>query len=318
MLDTEDDDQEEKKETPELQELGEQEVAAWKSRSADEFTHYLQRLRQSPFLEEEEEYILAKNWIKNQDPDAAKQLIESHMRLIVKIAEGYKGYGINLKDLVAEGSVGLMQALKGYDPDKGARFSTYARWWVKAAIHDYIMRTFSLVRLVKTPAQRKLFFSVRKMRKKIRGEDDDGSPLKPDEIKQIAEELEVPEKEIEQMHERLRGRDFSLNTFVSSQDGASVEWQDWVECERDDQETLMVEKDEFEKRKKLLIEALRGLPPRELEIIRLRRLTDPPKTLEDVALTLNISRERVRQIEEKAFTKLQKNIKNAMYNFETF
>lgn len=270
--------------------------------------HYINRMRNMPILSQDEEYQLAKKWSEDRDSHAMSTLIESHLRLISKIASGYKGYGLPLSDLISEGNVGMMQAMRHFDPDKGFRLSTYAMWWIKAAIQDYIIRTWSLVRMGTTAGQKKLFFNLRREKKLI---DEDNSGLTPDMISHIAQKLDVRDDEVIQMYYRLSGTDHSLNaTYGSSEEaGSTSEWIDWLVDDRENQETQAIESDEVTKRKILFDKAMEHLNERERQIIIDRRLKDPAETLEVVAKKMGISRERVRQIEVQAFDKLQRSIK---------
>lgn len=272
-------------------------------------SHYVQRMRKLPLLTIDEEYKLAKKWREEGDHHAMSKLIESHLRLVAKIATGYRGYGLPLSDLICEGNVGMMQAMKHFDPDRGFRLSTYAMWWIKAAIQDYVIRTWSLVRIGTTVGQKRLFFNLRKERKNLGQED---LNLSPEMITELANVLGVREDEIIHMNYRLGGMDKSLNTPMKGEDGhanGGSEWVDWLADERESQEVAIIEADEVAKRKDLFNQAMESLTPREREIIYSRRLKDPVETLETVADKLDISRERVRQIELKAFEKLQRTIK---------
>lgn len=272
-------------------------------------SHYLQRMRKLPLLTVDEEYQLAKKWRDEDDRQAMSKLIESHIRLVAKIANGYRGYGLPLSDLICEGNVGMMQAMKHFDPEKGFRLSTYAIWWIKAAIQDYVIRTWSLVRIGTTVSQKKLFFNLRKETKNMGLEN---LNLTPEVVTELAQILGVREEEIVQMNYRLGGMDKSLNTPVKGE-GSDIqggsEWVDWLADDRDTQEVTLIEADEVSKRKKLFNEAMSLLSEREQDIIYSRRLKDPVDTLEAVAERLNLSRERVRQVELRAFEKLQKTIK---------
>lgn len=265
--------------------------------------HYIDKMRKLPFLTIDEEYVLAKKWREEGDSKAISHLVESHLRLVTKIATGYRGYGLPLGDLISEGNVGMMQAMKHYDPDKGFRLSTYAMWWIKASIQDYILRSWSLVKIGTTAAQKKLFFNLRKERNRI-VEGQDGH-LTPELIAKIAENLGVKSEEVEQMSVRISAQDFSLNAPIQTTEGAS-EWVEWLVDERDNQEVQTIEENEARQRRNNLTMALDHLTEREREVILHRRLKDPPETLEAVAAIIGTSRERVRQIELKAFEKLQK------------
>lgn len=279
------------------------------SRDFEELSpHYLHRMRNIPVLTQDEEFQLAKKWREERNPEAMSKLIESHLRLISKIATGYRGYGLPISDLISEGNVGMMQAMQHFDPDRGFRLSTYAMWWIKAAIQDYIIRTWSLVRMGTTAGQKKLFFNLRKEKKLL---DEDNSGLTPDMITHIAEKLNVREDEVLQMYYRLSGTDHSLNATYGNSDepGGTSEWIDWLADERDNQETQIMDMDEVNKRKILFNKAMEHLNERERQIIIDRRLKEPPETLEVIANKMGISRERVRQIEVQAFDKLQRAIK---------
>ncbi len=269
--------------------------------------HYLNTMRKVPFLTIDEEYVLAKKWREDGDPRAIQHLVESHLRLVTKIASGYRGYGLPLNDLVSEGNVGMMQAMKHYDPDKGFRLSTYAMWWIKASIQEYILRSWSLVKIGTTAAQKKLFFNLRKERNRLlEGHD---TNLTPELVTQIAENLGVKDEEVIQMSMRISGQDHSLNAPIQTTEGAS-EWVEWLVDERESQEIKVLEENEVQRHRKNLTLAMDHLTEREREVILHRRLMDPPKTLEAVSALMGISRERVRQIEVKAFEKLQKAMKN--------
>jgi RNA polymerase sigma-32 factor len=264
-------------------------------------SHYLQQIKKFPMLSQKEEISLARKWIKKGDTAAAHKLVTSHLRLVARIAMGYKGYGLPITELISEGNIGLMQAVKKYDPEKGFRLSTYAMWWIRAAIQEYVLKSWSLVKIGTTAAQKKLFFNLKKIKNQLTSYSD-GS-LKPDQVKEIAERLDVTEAEVSDMEGRISGTDYSLNTVVSD-DGES-EWQDWLVDEDADQEIKLAEREELSKRKNLLSKAINILNDREQEIISARKLSEIPKTLEELSKTYKISRERVRQIEEKAFAKLQ-------------
>ena len=264
-------------------------------------SHYLQQIKKFPMLSQKEEISLARKWIKKCDTAAAHKLVTSHLLLVARIAMGYKGYGLPITELISEGNIGLMQAVKKYDPEKGFRLSTYAMWWIRAAIQEYVLKSWSLVKIGTTAAQKKLFFNLKKIKNQLTSYND-GS-LKPDQVKEIAERLDVTEAEVSDMEGRISGTDYSLNAIVSD-DGES-EWQDWLVDEDADQEVKLAEREELSKRKNLLSKAINILNDREQEIISARKLSDIPKTLEELSKTYKISRERVRQIEEKAFAKLQ-------------
>ena len=264
-------------------------------------THYLQQIKKFPMLSQKEEMSLARKWINKGDTAAAHKLVTSHLRLVARIAMGYKGYGLPITELISEGNIGLMQAVKKYDPEKGFRLSTYAMWWIRAAIQEYVLKSWSLVKIGTTAAQKKLFFNLKKIKNQLTSYNDDS--LKPDQVKEIAERLDVTEAEVSDMEGRISGTDYSLNAVVS-EDGES-EWQDWLVDEDADQEVKLAEKEELGKRKNLLSKAINILNEREQEIIHARKLSEVPKTLEELSKAYKISRERVRQIEEKAFAKLQ-------------
>ncbi len=268
-------------------------------------SRYLQEIKKFPILEAEEEFILAKNWTEKEDIDAAHKMVTSHLRLVAKIAMGYRGYGLPLGELISEGNVGLMQAVKRFQPDRGFRLATYAMWWIKASIHEYILRTWSLVKIGTTAAQKKLFFNLRRIKGQLK-EIDEGD-LSPESVKKISEILEVSEDEVISMNRRLAAPDNSLNVPLRS-DGDN-EWQDWLVDETASQEEILGDRQELANRRKLLNRALIGLNDRERHIFIERRLTENPKTLEDLSGHYNISRERVRQIEVRAFEKVQESIK---------
>ncbi len=263
---------------------------------------YLAEIRRFPMLEPEEEYMLAKRWVDHQDTSAAHKLVTSHLRLAAKIAMGYRGYGLPQAEVISEANVGLMQAVKRFDPEKGFRLATYAMWWIRASIQEYILRSWSMVKLGTTSAQKKLFFNLRKAKARI-GAIEEGD-LRPETVKQLARDLSVSEDEVVEMNRRLAGSDASLNVTVGGEEGGSA-WQDWLEDEDADQATAFAERDEFEHRQALLMEALEVLNARERDILTERRLAEPPVTLEDLSERYGVSRERVRQIEVRAFEKLQ-------------
>ena len=270
-------------------------------------SRYLSEIRKFPVLEAQEEFMLAKNWTEREDTEAAHKLVTSHLRLVAKIAMGYRGYGLPLGELISEGNVGLMQAVKRFDPDKGFRLSTYAMWWIKASIQEYILRTWSLVKIGTTAAQKKLFFNLRKLKGQLQAIDD--GDLSPENIKKISENLNVPEAEVVSMNRRLSGPDNSLNAPLKVEgDG---EWQDWLVDESANQEEVLGEQEELDGRRKLLEQSLANLNERERHIFVERRLTENPKTLEELSEVYSISRERVRQIEVRTFEKVQKAMKTA-------
>lgn len=265
---------------------------------------YLQEIRKFPMLEPEEEYMLAKRWVDHEDANAAHKLVTSHLRLAAKIAMGYRGYGLPQAEVVSEANVGLMQAVKRFDPEKGFRLSTYAMWWIRASIQEYILRSWSLVKLGTTSAQKKLFFNLRKAKARI-GAFEDGD-LHPDNVKQIATDLGVTEDEVISMNRRMSGGDASLNATVGSDEEGSAQWQDWLEDENADQAADYEARDEMDTRRQLLVQAMDVLNEREKDILMQRRLKDQPVTLEELSSQYEVSRERIRQIEVRAFEKLQK------------
>ena len=266
-------------------------------------SRYLQEIRKFPMLEPEEEYMLARRWADEQDPEAAHKLVTSHLRLAAKIAMGYRGYGLPQAEVISEANVGLMQAVKRFDPEKGFRLATYAMWWIRASIQEYILRSWSLVKMGTTSAQKKLFFNLRKAKARI-GALDEGD-LHPENVKKIATDLGVSEDEVISMNRRLSGGDASLNAVVSSDGDGSMEWQDWLEDEAADHAADFENKDEVEFRLDLLKKAMSFLNEREQDILHKRRLQDKPSTLEELSAEYSVSRERIRQIEVRAFEKLQ-------------
>jgi RNA polymerase sigma-32 factor len=275
--------------------------------SESNLARYLQEVRKFPMLEPGEEYMLAKSWRERGDTDAAHRLVTSHLRLVAKIAMGYRGYGLPVSELISEGNVGMMQAVKRFDPDKGFRLATYAMWWIRAAIQEYILHSWSLVKMGTTAAQKKLFFNLRKLKGQMQAIDE--GDLSPEHVKAIATKLEVPEQDVISMNRRLASPDHSLNAPLRI-DGEG-EWQDWLVDETESHEIQLAEREEMGKRKVLLREAMKDLNERERHILTERRLRDDPTTLEDLSQKYGISRERVRQIEVRAFEKLQKAIRNA-------
>jgi RNA polymerase sigma-32 factor len=274
---------------------------------------YLEDIRRYPMLEAEEECVLAKRWREQGDADAAHKLVTSHLRLVVKIAVGYRGYGLPVSEIISEGNVGLMQAAKRFDPRRGFRFATYAMWWIKAAIHEYILRSWSLVKIGTTANQKKLFFNLRKAKSKIAALEE--GDMRPDQVKLIAQRLGVAEQDVVEMNRRLGG-DVSLNAQMRD-DADSGEWQDWLVDEGStDQESRVVESQEFENRKRALAKALSVLNTRERRIFEARRLAEEPSTLEDLASAFGISRERVRQIEVRAFQKVQRAVQIAIAHIQ--
>ncbi len=274
----------------------------------DGLSRYLQEIRRFPMLEPDEEYMLAKSYLEHDDREAAHRLVTSHLRLVAKIAMGYRGYGLPIGEVISEGNVGLMQAVKKFDPDKGFRLATYAMWWIKAAIQEYVLRSWSLVKIGTTANQKRLFFNLRKAKGRIQALDE--GDLKPDQVKQIATQLGVSEDEVISMNRRLGG-DASLNSPIKASEGESGEWQDWLVDESEDAEETLIQQDELESRREMLTEALEVLNERERKIFMARRLEDSPVTLEELSGEFDISRERVRQIEVRAFEKVQKAMKAA-------
>ncbi len=264
---------------------------------------YLQEIRKFPMLEQEEEYMLAKRWVEDQDTEAAHALVTSHLRLAAKIAMGYRGYGLPQAEVISEANVGLMQAVKRFDPEKGFRLATYAMWWIRASIQEYILRSWSLVKLGTTSAQKKLFFNLRKAKARI-GALEDGD-LRPEHVDRIAHDLNVTKEEVISMNRRLSGGDASLNATISSDGESAAEWQDWLEDETADQAGDYAEHDELEIRRELMAEAMAVLNEREQDILTQRRLMDAPVTLDELSRQYRVSRERIRQIEVRAFEKLQ-------------
>ena len=276
-------------------------------------SRYLEEIRRFPMLEPQEEYMLAKSWREHGDRDAAHKLVTSHLRLVAKIAMGYRGYGLPISEVISEGNVGLMQAVKRFEPEKGFRLATYAMWWIKASIQEYILRSWSLVKMGTTANQKKLFFNLRKAKSKISALEE--GDLRPDQVKLIAKRLGVTEQDVVDMNRRLGG-DASLNAPIRD-DGDAGEWQDWLADDSESQETVMAEHQELDNRRKALSSALDVLNDRERRIFEARRLADAPVTLEDLAAEFGVSRERVRQIEVRAFEKVQKAVKNRVAVMET-
>ena len=269
-------------------------------------SRYLQEIRKFPMLEPDEEYMLAKRYKEHQDPGSAQKLITSHLRLVAKIAMGYRGYGLPTSELISEGNIGLMQGVKKFEPERGFRLATYAMWWIRASIQEYILHSWSLVKMGTTAAQKKLFFNLRKLKGQMQAIEE--GDLSPEQVTKIATRLGVPEEEVVNMNRRLAAPDSSLNAPVKAE--GDMEWQDWLVDESPNQETRLGETQELGQRKQMLAAALRQLTDREKHIIVERRLVDEPKTLEDLSAKYGISRERVRQIEVRAFDKLQKAMKN--------
>jgi RNA polymerase sigma-32 factor len=270
-------------------------------------TRYLEEIRQFPMLEPQEEYMLAKSWREHEDRDAAHKLVTSHLRLVARIAMGYRGYGLPVGEVISEGNVGLMQAVKRFDPDKGFRLATYAMWWIRAAIQEYILRSWSLVKMGTTAAQKKLFFNLRKVKGQLKALEE--GDLHPDQVKKIATRLGVSEEDVVSMNRRLAG-DSSLNAPVRN-DAESGEWMDWLVDDSMDQETALAESEERDQRRSMLTDALEGLNERERRVFEARRLAEDPLTLEELSTEFGVSRERIRQIEVRAFEKVQKAVKKA-------
>ena len=276
-------------------------------------THYFDQIRRFPMLERQEEYMLAKRWREHGDRDAAHKLVTSHLRLVAKIAMGYRGYGLPISEVISEGNIGLLQAVERFEPEKGFRLTTYAMWWIKAAIQEYILRSWSLVRMGTTANQRKLFFNLRKAKSKISALDE--GDMRPDQVKLIAKQLGVIETDVIDMNRRLGG-DASLNAMIR-EDGESGEWQDWLMDESPDQETTLAASEELDNRRKALADALGVLDGRDRRIFEGRRMAGDPIRLAELADEFGVSRERVRQIEVRAFEKVQEAVKNRVALFET-
>jgi len=274
--------------------------------SEGSLAHYLQQIKKFPMLTEKQEINLANKWRNEGDTSAAHQLVTSHLRLVAKIAMGYRGYGLPVTELISEGNIGLMQAVKKYDPDKGFRLATYAMWWIRAAIQEYVLKSWSLVKIGTTAAQKKLFFNLKKLKNQL-SDYSDGN-LKPHQVKEIADRLDVSEKEVTEMDGRMSGNDYSLNAVVSAE--GEEEWQEWLVDEDADHEIKIAENEEISKRKELLSKAINVLNDREKNIIKDRKLSEDPKTLDELSKEYKISRERIRQIEERAFQKLQMEMLN--------
>ena len=271
-------------------------------------TRYLEEIRRFPMLEPQEEYMLAKRYREHNDPKAAHKLVTSHLRLVAKIAMGYRGYGLPIGEVISEGNVGLMQAVKRFEPERGFRLATYAMWWIKASIQEYVLRSWSLVKMGTTANQKRLFFNLRKVKSKIQALDD--GDLNPEQVKEIATRLNVSEEDVISMNRRLSG-DTSLNAPIRASEGESGEWQDWLVDDSSSQEQLLIEEDELENRRAMLEQAMEGLNDREKRIFKARRLSEDPVTLEELSTEFGISRERVRQIEVRAFEKVQNAVKAA-------
>ncbi|MGX1198924.1 RNA polymerase sigma factor RpoH [Parvibaculum sp. MBR-TMA-1.3b-4.2] len=272
-------------------------------------SRYLQEIRKFPMLEPQEEYMLAKRWKEHEDSEAAHKMVTSHLRLVAKIAMGYRGYGLPIGEVISEGNVGLMQAVKRFEPEKGFRLATYAMWWIRASIQEYILRSWSLVKMGTTAAQKKLFFNLRKVKGQIQAIED--GDLRHEQVTEIADRLGVTEDEVISMNRRMAGPDNSLNAPLR-QDSESGEWQDWLVDDAPDQESELGDSEEMNLRREMLATAMQSLNEREMHILTERRLKDDPATLEELSQEYGISRERVRQIEVRAFEKLQKAMKNAM------
>ena len=268
-------------------------------------SRYLTEIRKFPMLGKEEEFMLAKRWQEHEDTEAAEKMVTSHLRLVAKIAMGYRGYGLPMAEVISEGNVGLMQAVKKFDPDKGFRLATYAMWWIRAAIQEYILRSWSLVKLGTTAAQKKLFFNLRRIKGEINALEN--GDLNPDQVKEIADRLNVSEKDVLSMNGRMSGSDASLNAPMGQE--GDMEWQDWLTDDDPGQAETYANRQEFDSRMELLQEAMGDLSEREQHILQERRLTDEPKTLEELSEVYNVSRERIRQIEVRAFEKIQKAMK---------
>lgn len=266
---------------------------------------YLAEIKKFPVLTAEQEYMLAKRYQEHEDPEAAAQLVTSHLRLVAKIAMGYRGYGLPVSDLISEGNVGLMQGVKKFEPDRGFRLATYAMWWIKASMQEFILRSWSLVKMGTTAAQKKLFFNLRRMKKQLEAYED--TDLSPEDVTKIATDLGVPEQEVINMNRRMMmGGDGSLNTPMRNGEDGSGEWQDWLTDDRPLQDEMVAEAEEADVRHEMLAEAMESLNDREKHILTERRLTDNPQTLEELSQVYDVSRERIRQIEVRAFEKLQK------------
>ena len=283
------------------------EISNLPSPSVGGLSVYLSQIKKFPMLDAEEEYMLEKNWRENGNLQSAHKLVTSHLRLVAKIAMGYRGYGLPVNELISEGNLGLMQAVKKFDPDKGFRLATYAMWWIKAAIQEYVLRSWSLVKMGTTTAQKKLFFNLKKLKNQIApGQEGD---LKDEQVNEISKRLDVESHEVINMNRRMMGQEKSLNDPIKS--GEADEWQDWLVDDSRDQELVISQQQEYNDKKDLLKSAMKILNEREKEIIIARRLSENPTTLDDLSKKYKVSRERVRQIETKAFEKLQKSMINA-------
>ena len=281
--------------------------------SEGSLSRYLQEIRKFPMLEPEEEYVLAKNWREHEDTEAAHKLVTSHLRLVAKIAMGYRGYGLPIGEVVAEGNVGLMQAVKRFDPERGFKLATYAMWWIRASIQEYILRSWSLVKVGTTAAQKKLFFNLRKLKGQLNALEE--GDLSPENVEAIAHRLDVSEKDVISMNRRMAGPDNSLNAPLRQD--SEGEWQDWLVDDSPDQEATLGEQQEFDHRRAFLAQAMEGLNERERHILNERRLKEEPVTLEALSKEYGISRERVRQIEVRAFEKLQKAVSDEQRELST-
>jgi RNA polymerase sigma-32 factor len=276
-------------------------------------SRYLEEIRKFPMLAPDEEFMLAKRWQEHEDSDAAEKLVTSHLRLVARIAMGYRGYGLPIGEVISEGNVGLMQAVKRFDPDKGFRLATYAMWWIRASIQEYILRSWSLVKMGTTAAQKKLFFNLRRAKSQLQALDD--GDLKPEHVKKIATKLGVPEEDVVNMNRRLGG-DASLNAPIRAE-SESGEWQDWLVDDTPTQEDMLVEDEELRRRKSYLSSALSVLNDRERRVFEARRLSEDPATLEQLSTEFGVSRERIRQIEVRAFEKVQKAVTSTAHRAET-
>jgi len=282
-------------------------ITNFNSPTGEGLSIYLAQIKKFPMLDAKEEYLLAKNWRESGNVKAAHKLVTSHLRLVAKIAMGYRGYGLPVNELISEGNIGLMQAVKKFDPDKGFRLTTYAIWWIKAAIQEYVLRSWSLVKMGTTTAQKKLFFNLKKLKNQIAPYQE--GDLKDEHVEEISKRLDVNSREVINMNRRLMGHEKSLNDPIKA--GEKDEWQDWLVDDSLDQELVVSQKQEYDDKKKLLKEAIKVLNEREKEIIENRRLSENPKTLEELSKKYKISRERIRQIETKAFEKLQTSMLNS-------
>ncbi len=278
------------------------------SASANGLQRYMEEIKKFPMLQPDEEYMLAKRYAEHDDTDAAHKMVTSHLRLVAKIAMGYRGYGLPMSEVISEGNVGLMQAVKKFDPERGFRLATYAMWWIKASIQEYVLRSWSLVKMGTTANQKRLFFNLRKLKGKMKALED--GDLTQDHTSKIAETLGVSEEEVRSMNQRLAG-DASLNAPIRAAEGESGQWQDWLVDESESQEQILVKQDELESRREMLSDAMDVLNEREQRIFTMRRLSEDPMTLEELSGEFDISRERVRQIEVRAFEKVQKAMLNA-------